>query len=567
MQRCFGYIRVSTTRQGEQGVSLQEQRTAIERYARQHDLTIISWYEEQETAAKRGRPKFNQMIKLLRQHKAEGVIIHKIDRSARNLRDWADLTELMDEGVRVHVAHESLDLTSRSGRLSADIQAVFATDYIRNLRDEARKGFYGRLKQGIYPLSAPTGYVDRGGGQLKEVHPVMGPLVRRGFELYDTGRYSIESLGEELVALGLRTRKGKPLSRNRIWEMLRNPFYIGLIHIRTTGETFEGAHQPLISKALFDRVQERLHGKAVLTTEKHVFAFRRLLRCATCHRSLIGERQKGHTYYRCHSATCPSLCLREEAVDSAFREVLRPLVFSKGEEANLLEAAKAVRASWFTRKKVELEGVRSRLGAVNARLTRLTDALLDDTIDKVLFEERRGALLHEKRALEERLSRLEGQDGAKSVEPGLRLISFAKQALFVYDLATPEEKRELVRVVTSNREVSLDRVAITLDFPFSAIAERSSVSLCGQGRDNARTSLSHRHKVPSCDVGKDTARIPGRKRRKDPRATMIRLLEIAAKWLTDHPERMVSLPTHLRSTSRSAETQADARRCISTDPN
>jgi DNA invertase Pin-like site-specific DNA recombinase len=77
-------------------------------------------------------------------------VIHKIDRSARNLRDWADLGDLIDAGVDVHFANETMDLKSRGGRLSADILAVVAADFIRNNREETRKSFYRRLKQGIY---------------------------------------------------------------------------------------------------------------------------------------------------------------------------------------------------------------------------------------------------------------------------------------------------------------------------------------------------------------------------------------------------------------------------------
>lgn len=58
--------------------------------------------------------------------------------------------------------NESIDLQSRGGRLSADIQAVVASDYIRNLREECIKGLYGRLKQGLYPWGAPVGYLNMG---------------------------------------------------------------------------------------------------------------------------------------------------------------------------------------------------------------------------------------------------------------------------------------------------------------------------------------------------------------------------------------------------------------------
>src|SRR5439155_1782518 len=172
-----------------------------------------------------------QMLRLLRQGKADGVIIHRIDGGARNLKDWADLGELIDQGIEVHFANESLDLHSRGGRLSADIQAVVAADYIRNLREETRKGFYGRIKQGLYPLPAPLGYLDRGKGKLKESDPVRAPLVRRAFELYGSGQYNLDTLVDELFRLGLRNRRNGKVTRNGLSVILNNPFYIGLIRL------------------------------------------------------------------------------------------------------------------------------------------------------------------------------------------------------------------------------------------------------------------------------------------------------------------------------------------------
>ena len=90
MKPFFGYIRVSTARQGDHGVSLEVQREAILRHAQEHGFSIVDWFEERQTAAKRGRPLFSRMIDQLRQNRADGVIMHKIDRGARNLRDWAD---------------------------------------------------------------------------------------------------------------------------------------------------------------------------------------------------------------------------------------------------------------------------------------------------------------------------------------------------------------------------------------------------------------------------------------------------------------------------------------------
>ena len=79
MKPCFGYIRVSTQKQGE-GVSLEAQKDAITVFASRNDLSVVRWFEEKQTAAKSGRPIFNQLLKLLRHGAASGLIIHKIDR-------------------------------------------------------------------------------------------------------------------------------------------------------------------------------------------------------------------------------------------------------------------------------------------------------------------------------------------------------------------------------------------------------------------------------------------------------------------------------------------------------
>jgi DNA invertase Pin-like site-specific DNA recombinase len=83
--------RVSTQKQGAESVSLKEQRRTIERYAKQRHLKIVRWYEEQATAARRGRPVFRETLKGLEEDRGRtGLLLHKIDRGTRNLRDWAD---------------------------------------------------------------------------------------------------------------------------------------------------------------------------------------------------------------------------------------------------------------------------------------------------------------------------------------------------------------------------------------------------------------------------------------------------------------------------------------------
>jgi site-specific DNA recombinase len=382
MKSYFAYIRVSTVKQGEHGSSLQEQKSAIEVYAARHNLQIAQWFEETETAAKQGRREFNRLTNLLRKGKASGVIIHKIDRSARNLKDWAGLGELIDAGVEVLFAHEGLDMQTRGGRLAADIQAVVAADFIRNLRDEVRKGFYGRLKQGFYPLPAPRGYIDCGKAKAKEIHPVDGPLVRQAFELYATGNFSIDSLRFEMAERGLLSATSKPLVLDSMARLLHNPFYIGLMHIIRTNETFPGCHRPLVTKALFDRVQTILSGRHYPRVEKHEFLFRRLIKCDVCAKSLTGERQKGIVYYRCHNYACRGVSVTEVKTDNALASQLALLTLDDRDVKDFRDLLGQQIGIEDTQQGDRVTNMERDLALIQNRIERLTDAFIDGTVDK-----------------------------------------------------------------------------------------------------------------------------------------------------------------------------------------
>ena len=389
------------------------------------------------------------MLKLLRNGKAAGVVIHKIDRSARNLKDWADLGELIDQGIEVHFANESLDLNSRGGRLSADIQAVVASDYIRNLREEAKKGIYGRLKQGFYPMRAPLGYLDNGAAKPKTVDPVRGPLIRQAFELYAGGRFTILPLVDELYRIGLRNLAGTRVTRNGLSTILNNPFYMGLIRIRATGQVYAGNHEPLISKRLFDDVQDMLAGRFHRRTKVHDFLFRRFITCKQCQYSLIGELQKGHVYYRCHTRSCPMKGLREESVTNVVEHNLRQLQFTDVEKAYLGARIRALKANWFQEREKQVGNLTLKLEQVSERLSRLTDAFLDGTVEKEIYEERKASILFEKRSIEDRLNDLKS-NRASIPEEIQKFIELAGDSYSLYQTPISDNKRRLLKTVTSN---------------------------------------------------------------------------------------------------------------------
>jgi site-specific DNA recombinase len=448
MKQCFGYVRVSTVKQGD-GVSLEAQRDAIIAFASRHDIAIKQWFEEKETAAKRGRPVFNKMVGELQRGKVQGLVVHKIDRSARNFTDWAKIGDLQDAGIDIHFATETLDFGSRGGRLTADIQAVIAADYVRNLREETKKGITGRLKQGLYPFKAPIGYLDNGGGEAKTLDPVRAPYIKTAFELYASGRHSQRSLQVELARLGLQSREGRPVSLTGLESVLRNPFYCGIILIQRSGAVYQGIHEPLIPVSLFERVQDAKAGRTTKKITRHDYLYRRLFRCGECASAMIPERQKAHVYYRCQTKDCPTKTVREERIETAIEHCLRQTAFSDRDVAAVTQLIPA----WVEtlQKPTENDALPLQLAAVKDRMTRLTDALIDRLIDQEVFNERKAALLIEEAQIKEKVD-----EAARAHEHANRIPQFLeliKNLASTHQSGTRAEKQQIVEMATSNRTV------------------------------------------------------------------------------------------------------------------
>lgn len=483
----FSYIRVSTQRQGQQGTSLTEQTGAIDRYAKTWNLPIVKRFEERETAAKQGRPVFLEMVKALKERKARGVIIHKIDRSARNLRDWAELGSLIDLGTEVHFVNESLDLSSRGGRLSADIQAVVASDYIRNLREETIKGMHGRVKQGFYPLPAPIGYVDKGAAKAKEFDPIRAPLLKRAFELYATGRYGLIALSDEMYRLGLRNRGGKQLSKNALNVCLRNPFYAGLVRLRSMSETYLGQHTALVPKRLFDNVQAVLAGKRVKKSSRHSFIFRRYIKCSRCGNSFTGELQKGHRYYRCHTRMCSQQPHREVHILEQFSRVLKTIEFDdvemEGFRKTLLQLENE-EPRQIERQKQELS---LRIQQIDSKLDRLADGYMDGIFDRDIYKRKQETLLGQRVRTAQNLAEL-GNRSENAISNLKSFFELAKSAYLSFKKADDAEKREFVEIVCSNITADGKSLIFKLNSPFQEVYDRPVGPTGGPFRDTFRTN-------------------------------------------------------------------------------
>lgn len=445
---CFAYLRVSDFKQID-GASLQAQRDAILKFAEEKGFIITQWFEEKETAAKSGRTIFNAMIQKLQKSQADGLLIHKIDRSSRNFADWAKIHDLSDQGVDIHFVTENLDFRTRGGQLTADIQAVFAADYIRNLKEEIAKGMNARLKEGLYPWKAPVGYLDQGKGKAKIIDPVMGPKIQKLFELYATGEHTMYSIVDEAKTLEIVTSGGGYLTKSGVMRILSNPFYTGTIHIQKRNESYQGIHQPLISQSLFETVRSVRQNRSVKKITKHRFTYRGLFKCGQCKSAMVGERKKTLIYYRCHTRGCPTKTVREEILENEIQNTLRTYQLSEPGSNQAKE--------WIEKRKSEKstslcsETAAMQLSKIEHRQKRLMDAYLEGDLIKSEFECRKTELLEQATHLRNLSEKCPSRSQISTNYD--KILGMLKSLDTTYFLALPDEKRQILKNLFSERSV------------------------------------------------------------------------------------------------------------------
>ena len=215
--------------------------------------------------------------------------------------------------------------------------------------------------------------------------------------------------------------------------------------------------------------------------------FRRRLTCKSCSHTLIGETHKTWVYYRCQVSTCSTTTIREEAVEHAVLSKFVKLRMSSNEQLFCSQELASLRSDALHRREEIVASLELQIKQLEDRLTRLTDAYIDRLIDKDTFEQRKTALLVERRQTEDTLNGWQG--GKRSEADELQqILEQADSAYSGYNSGTVPEKRNLVDTVTSNRLLNGKSLEVLLNSPFEAIANRFESVNGSPRRDVHRTA-------------------------------------------------------------------------------
>jgi site-specific DNA recombinase len=305
------YTRVSTQEQARDNNSLPAQQLKLTEYCTRNGLAVVATFTDRgESARTDKRPQFQKMLKFCKDNRKEvsHLLVADLSRLARNVLDQGQTVVLLAElNIKlVSVDEPNLD-ESAAGKLLSNVIGSMSQFFSDSLSEKTKTRMRAAVTAGRFPWPAPIGYTNQ--RKMLVVDPVNGPLVQKAFELMASGRYATQDeVRKTVTALGLRTKKGKNVSKQSFARLLQNEIYLGWI---VSGDVrVRGSHEPLVSDALFEQVQQRVNKKSVPHTRLHDdFPLRSFIKCAGCGKTLTAGfsqgRNKSYCRYWCHTKGCP----------------------------------------------------------------------------------------------------------------------------------------------------------------------------------------------------------------------------------------------------------------------
>jgi site-specific DNA recombinase len=291
------YARKSTESEEAQILSIDSQIKEMLTMAERDNLEIVEIKKESHSAKEAGaRPVFNELVEGIKVGKYNGILTWAPDRISRNAGDLGRIVDLMDLGVlheiRTYGQKFSNNPNEKFLLMILGSQAKLEND---NKVVNIKRGLRARCEMGLWPSTPPTGYLSNKNRDKKcevEIDPIRGPVIKKMFEKVAYENYSGRKLYFWLRdEVKFKTRNGKQLHLGNLYMVLRNHFYHGSFEYPTGGgQWYQGKHKPLISKALFDQVQEKISVQITKGDSKE-FAFTKLMSCGLCGSSITADEK------------------------------------------------------------------------------------------------------------------------------------------------------------------------------------------------------------------------------------------------------------------------------------
>ena len=474
--------RVSTKDQELFGHSLEAQVAKLKEYAKRNNFEVVKVFSFSESAGPKIRKKFEEVIKYLKDNKDVRILLtENVDRVTRNFRDAVDLDEMrINEGLEIHFVQDGFYINANATgnqMFMWEAKVFLAKQYLNRISDDAKRSMEQKVRNGQWPSKAPIGYLNIKDEATGEKDIILDKdrafLIKRAFEDYSTGNYSLSDITRMLKDYGLRnnTKGNKPLHKSQVHYMLTNPFYYGLMRVK--GQLNPHSYESIIDKPLFDKcqeVREKLSKKAFKYSAKP-FIFKGLIRCAYCGCMISTDRKKDkYNYLSCskYKGDCGAIRVREEEIVNQIKEILKKLVIPDYVLEEMVGHLKKSNESKKQFQKAQEKAIYSENRKIQSRLDELLNMRLDKSITQDEYDKKAYELKQRQYELNDKLKRVIEADENYSITL-ISLLDICSRAPELFESSKVEQKRKLINFLLSNLKLRGKTLEFELKKPFDVL--------------------------------------------------------------------------------------------------
>ena len=515
--KYFIYCRKSNGTEKDASPSIDAQYKELITYAEKNSLNVVGVLKEIQSAFETGRPKFAEMVERIKDGDANGILIWEVSRLSRNMQDGATIDTLKKDKKLLSIRTPSKEYIDEDGEDSLySMELVISRQYSKEISKRVKRGLKFKVANGEWPGGAPLGYVNFSRNKTltgfmtperrelermildkceieprevrrTELHPIKGPMLKSIFEDFATGNYSVEKIQDKMNEMGLMGKDGKPVGHHCIVNMFQNPFYYGLINFGANSA--EGNHETIITKSLYDKVQEaiKIRNKP-LKRKKGQFEFTGLMKCAECGCGITGYNKtknnkfKGkttYTYYGCthmrdrvRKIKCGQSAIPGQALKKQLEKQVRKIQLNDMTKELITEA---IRQSHQKEKDLHNQGVlewQTMYNTAENRLNKLFELYYNGAINQNEFSSRKETLLNDKQKAKEHLETHSLAQKAW-LNYSEKLIVTTDHVYKIFKQGTPEEVRLLMTTIGKTYYLQDHEVTFVFKEPFNMIARLS----------------------------------------------------------------------------------------------
>lgn len=469
--------RVSTEEQKDAGNSLPAQVTRLQNYCQNKDFEITKEFSFDESAYKNKRDDFDKVVEyILNQKETIAVCFDKIDRFSRNVFDKR-VSLLYEKAVKseieLHFVSDGLivnDNKSASEKFQFNIGISLARYYSDAISDNVKRAQQQMLRMGTYPSRPPYGYkrvpISKDKTEI-EIDEYTSSIVKKVYEWYATQSYSMD-----LVCQKLKSEYGLTWSKGFLDKVLKDNFYYGVM--TWNKKTYHHKYLPIISKTLFDQVQEIKAGfnKKRFKYAGKPYIYRGLLRCGHCGLAITPEKHKGHVYYHCtqYKGKHGAKWLVEENLTEQIGNVFKRLQVPQNVLEQITDVLKATHESKVDFRDKQYKQLTEEHELYSKRLEKLYMDKLDGRITEDEYDRYFQSFRDKVASIDTQISVLQDAEDNYYITAKY-LLELANRAYDLFISSEVEERRQLVKLVLSNLRVEGKEVRYDAIKPFDTIID------------------------------------------------------------------------------------------------